>query len=62
MGQVTQQFSASQGAIDQMLDGNLDNVHGVVLEATKAELSFRMMLEVRNRLTEQYQDIMRMQV
>lgn len=46
----------------QFVNGETDNVHEVVMSAVKADLSFRMVLELRNRLTEAYQDIMRMQV
>lgn len=62
IGDINKQVANSQAAMDQLLSGNLDNVHNVVLEATKTELTFRMLLEVRNRLTEQYQELMRMQV
>jgi flagellar hook-basal body complex protein FliE len=33
-----------------------------MLAVSQADLSFRMILEIRNRLTEAYQEIMRMQV
>jgi len=55
------QLSVDQ-AVRDLATGNADNVHKVMLAVAKAELSFRMLLEVRNRLTEAYQDIMRMQV
>ena len=37
-------------------------VHRVLLDVAKADLAFRLALEVRNRLTEAYQEIMRMQM
>ncbi len=49
-------------AMSDLISGKTDNVHNVVLSAVKADLSFRLMLELRNRLTEAYQEIMRMQV
>src|SRR5689334_4326713 len=42
--------------------GKTENVHNVLLAVTKADLAFRMMLEVRNRLTDALQEILRMQV
>jgi flagellar hook-basal body complex protein FliE len=33
-----------------------------MLALNKADLSFRMMLEVRNKLLDSYQEVMRMQV
>ena len=42
--------------------GQTDNLHSVMLAVAKADLSFRTILEVRNRLTDAFQEIMRMQV
>ncbi|MCA9150271.1 MAG: flagellar hook-basal body complex protein FliE [Planctomycetales bacterium] len=52
----------SEQAFSQLVNGETDNVHDVVMSVVKADLSFRMVLEMRNRLTEAYQEIMRMQV
>ena len=49
-------------ALQQLVTGKTDNVHGVVMSVVKADMSFRFILELRNRLTEAYQEIMRMQV
>src|SRR5262245_57200285 len=49
-------------AVEDLALGRTDNVHGVMLAVARADLSFRMILEVRNRLTEAMQDVMRMQV
>lgn len=46
----------------KLASGKSDNVHSAVLSMVKADMSFRMALEVRNRLTEAYQEIMRMQI
>lgn len=56
-----QQIQADQ-AVRELAMGRADNLHDVMLSVAKADLSFRMVLEVRNRLTEAYQDIMRMQL
>ncbi len=56
-----QQLSADQSVRD-LITGEADSVHGVVLSAAKADLAFRMVLEIRNRLVDSYQEIMRMQV
>jgi flagellar hook-basal body complex protein FliE len=42
--------------------GQVEDVHDVMIAMTKADLSFRMMLEVRNKLVEAYQEVMRIQV
>jgi flagellar hook-basal body complex protein FliE len=49
-------------AVRDLAQGNADNLHNVMLATVKADLSFRMVLEIRNRLTDAYQEIMRMTV
>jgi flagellar hook-basal body complex protein FliE len=66
LGNLIDNVQGPQLAVDQavrdLATGNADNVHKVMMAVAKAELSFKMLLEIRNRLTEAYQDIMRMQV
>ena len=57
----SQQVHADQ-LVQQLAVGKTDNLHDVMLAVVKADLSLRTVLEVRNRLTEAYQEIMRMQV
>ena len=52
----------ADAALKQLVMGETDNVHNVVMSVVQADVSFRFMLELRNRLTEAYQEIMRMQV
>jgi flagellar hook-basal body complex protein FliE len=52
---------ASQAVRDLAL-GRTDNLHSVALAVARADLSFRMVLEMRNRLSDAYQEIMRMSV
>ena len=55
-----------QQEADQMVGklgaGEITDVHQVMLAMNRADLSFRMMLEVRNKLLDAYQEVMRMQV
>jgi flagellar hook-basal body complex protein FliE len=60
-GANSQQLQAD-AAINDLAAGNSDGVHQVVLAVAKADLAFRMVLEIRNRLIESYQEVMRMQV
>jgi flagellar hook-basal body complex protein FliE len=48
--------------VKSLAQGEITDVHEVMLAMTRADLSFRMMLEVRNKLLEAYQEVMRMQV
>jgi flagellar hook-basal body complex protein FliE len=49
-------------ALQQLVTGQTENVHDVVMSVVKADMSFRFILELRNRLTDAYQEVMRMQV
>jgi flagellar hook-basal body complex protein FliE len=60
-GASTQNLQANQAVSDLAL-GNTDNLHNVLLEVAKADLTFRLILEIRNRLTNAYQQITQMQV
>lgn len=42
--------------------GNSGTLHESIIAMEKASISFRTMLQVRNKLIEAYQEIMRMQV
>lgn len=45
-----------------LLSGEVDNLAGVLINATKAELSLNMVIQVRNKIVDAYSEIMRMQV
>ncbi|MFQ5752664.1 MAG: flagellar hook-basal body complex protein FliE, partial [bacterium] len=40
----------------------VENVHEVMIAMSKAEVSFKFMMETRNKLIDAYKEIMRMQV
>lgn len=52
----------AEKATEGLVRGETENVHDVMLAMAKADVSFRMMLEVRNKLVDAYQEVMRMQV
>jgi flagellar hook-basal body complex protein FliE len=61
-----QEVNRLQGARDEtvqgMVAGTVQNPHDVMIATEEAQLAFELMLEVRNRLIESYQEIMRLQV
>ncbi|HTB82192.1 MAG TPA: flagellar hook-basal body complex protein FliE [Candidatus Sulfotelmatobacter sp.] len=57
----TQQLNASQ-QVGALQSGANVPLHQAVISMEEASVSFQMMVEVRNRLLESYQEIMRMQV
>ena len=52
---------ASDRSIDDLVKGKTDNVQQVVLAVANAEMSFQLFMEVRNKLIESYNELMRMQ-
>ncbi len=42
--------------------GKRADLHNVMIETQKADLSLRLLLRIRNKLVEAYQEIMRMQM
>jgi flagellar hook-basal body complex protein FliE len=53
---------AAQDSIDRFLSGEGEEIHKVALATQKAELSFDMFVQVRNKVVNAYQEIMRMQI
>ncbi|MDL1956460.1 MAG: flagellar hook-basal body complex protein FliE [Candidatus Desulfofervidus auxilii] len=60
-----QKVNAEQKIADEMINrflaGEAD-IHQVMIALEKAELSFQLMMQVRNKLIEAYHEIMRMQI
>ena len=46
----------------KLLTGDSANIHNVVLAAEKAEVALRLTLQVRNKVLDAYNEIMRMQI
>jgi flagellar hook-basal body complex protein FliE len=62
LARVTGQHAAAEQAVLDLATGKTEDIHQVMLAVAKADLTFRMVLQVRNRLTEAYQAITQMQV
>ena len=60
--QTNEQTQQSQQSVEQLITGEATSLHDVVLTASRADLAFRLMMEIRNRLISSYQEVMRMQV
>ena len=62
LGDAGSQQAHAEMGVTNIAAGRADNVHNVMLAMAKADLSFHLVLEIRNRLSEAYQEIMRMQI
>ena len=49
-------------AVDSFLTGGPEDLHSVALAGQKAALQFEMLLQVRNKIVQAYQEVMRMQL
>ncbi len=48
--------------MQQLATGKNTNIHETMIAAEKADIALRLMVQVRNKIIEAYQEIMRMQV
>jgi flagellar hook-basal body complex protein FliE len=62
VGEVNTQQSAANDAITGLLSGKNVSLHQAMISMQEASVSFQMMVEVRNKLLDSYQELMRMQV
>ncbi len=62
VGTVEAKTSESQALTRKVLLGDSDQLHQSVIAMQEASMAFTMMVEVRNKLVESYQELMRMQV
>ena len=51
-----------QEMVEGMVSGQVTEVHDVMIAAQESQLAFELLLEVRNKLLESYQEIMNMSV
>lgn len=47
--------------ISALLEGNGQDIHGAMIAMERADLSFQLMLQVRNKIVNAYQEVARMQ-
>ena len=49
-------------AIEDFATGKTRNIHETMIAVNKADLAFRLTMQVRNKIVEAYQEVMRTQV
>ena len=62
MGNMDQSTKAAASSVDSFLSGENEEVHSMVLETQRNELQFELFLQVRNKMVQAYQEVMRMQI
>jgi flagellar hook-basal body complex protein FliE len=53
---------AAKNQIVKYLKGETKDLHSTVISLEKAEISLQLMLQIKNKLTQAYQEVMRMPV
>ncbi len=62
VGEVEGKMRVAEMERQKVLTGETNNLHQATIAASEAGIAFSLMIEVRNKLVESYQEIMRMQV
>jgi flagellar hook-basal body complex protein FliE len=66
LGKMVTEVNAKQisaaDAVNHLQTGNNVSLHQAVIAMEEANVSFQLMVEVRNKLLDSYQELMRMQV
>ena len=60
--EVNRQHQEAEQKQVELLTASEKDIHGTVIAMEKAEISLRLLLQVRNKLTAAYEEVMRMQV
>ncbi|MEY2907564.1 MAG: flagellar hook-basal body complex protein FliE [Pseudomonadota bacterium] len=55
-------IKAAESEVQKLALGEADNLHQVMISLSKAKTSFELTLQVRNKLLEGFQEVMRMSV
>lgn len=61
MDQVNELQSTANTKVAGVLDGSGMDVHSAMIAVEKADLSFQLMMQVRNKIVSAYQEVSRMQ-
>jgi len=59
MKEVNELQAKADISIEELVSGKSKNIHETMINISKADLAFRMTLQIRNKAIEAYQEIMR---
>lgn len=62
IGSVDMASKTADKQVEDVVSGKSENIHEVMISLQKAQLSFQLMLEIRNKALETYQELSRMQL
>ena len=59
--QVDRQLKEADQKVGEFAVGKTEDLHEIMIASEKANLSFKLLLQIRNKFLEAYREIMRMQ-
>lgn len=62
VGQVDEQIKAADHSVQSLAVGDTEDLHRVILDVEQARLSLDLVVQIRNRLVEAYQEVLRLQL
>jgi flagellar hook-basal body complex protein FliE len=62
LANVNESQKTAEVMSEKLITGDVQDIHQVMIAKQKANLSLQLTVEVRNKVIESYQEIMRMQV
>lgn len=62
LGDVNELQVIADDSTNALITGETDNVHDVMIAAEEARLALEMTVQVRNKVIEAYQELIRMQI
>lgn len=62
MAKVNQSILLAERSLRDLAAGNTENLHQIMISMEEAKLSFQLMLQMRNKVLEAYQEVLRMQI
>ncbi len=62
LGQLDELQKQSDISAVELATGDVQNLHQVMIDTEKAEIALQFTLQIRNKIIEAYQEIMRMQI
>ncbi len=62
MSDVNQMQNHADRSIEKMAAGEITDVHQVMVAVEEANTAFSLMMEIRNKMMDAYQEVLRMQI
>ncbi|MEP7361948.1 MAG: flagellar hook-basal body complex protein FliE [Acidobacteriota bacterium] len=62
VARVNQQQKSADTAVERFLTGEDEDLHRVAMVTQQAEVSFELFLQMKNKVVQAYQEMMRLQV